>query len=129
MSPKLITVVGATGNQGSGVVAALLSNPDFKVRAITTDPQSTRAKQLLDKHSEETKQGRFELAKANLNDTSSLEKALNGSYGLFASFGPGATPKDGEEGEEVKQGKNLVDAAKVSSRADCRALVLIIDSS
>lgn len=117
MSQKVIVIVGATGNQGSGVVEALLSeSTQFKIRAITTNAQSARAKILLDRYSEATKQGRFELVEANLNDKASLEKALDGSYGLFASFGPGATPKSGEEGEEVKQGKNLVDAAKVSEK-------------
>lgn len=115
MSQKVIVIVGATGNQGSGVVEALVSeSTQFKIRAMTTNAQSARAKILLERYSEATKQGRFELIEANLNDKASLEKALGGSYGLFASFGPGATPESGEEGEEVKQGKNLVDAAKVS---------------
>jgi uncharacterized protein YbjT (DUF2867 family) len=48
MSPKIITVYGATGNQGGSVVSSLLQNKsgDFRIRAITRNPDSDKAKAL-----------------------------------------------------------------------------------
>lgn len=51
-SKKIITIIGATGAQGSHAVKALLapssdgSPSPFAVRALTRDPTSDRAKQL-----------------------------------------------------------------------------------
>jgi uncharacterized protein YbjT (DUF2867 family) len=45
MSPndrKLIAVLGATGQQGGGVVRALQASGEFKVRALTRDPDKHR---------------------------------------------------------------------------------------
>jgi uncharacterized protein YbjT (DUF2867 family) len=50
---KLITVFGATGNQGGSVVRAILADPvlskEFKIRAITRDPSKPSAKELAAK--------------------------------------------------------------------------------
>src|SRR5213592_3205497 len=45
---KVIAVVGATGAQGSGLVRAILNdrNGPFKVRALTRDVNSDKAKAL-----------------------------------------------------------------------------------
>lgn len=112
---RLISVVGATGNQGGGVVELLLQSTDYNVRAISSNPSSDKAKALLQRHSKFVDAKRFEVVEGNLNDRASLEKAIEGSYGVFASFSP--TPSDGpiEENPEVVQGKNLVDALKVSN--------------
>ena len=37
---KLIAVIGATGQQGGGVVRALQASGQFKVRALTRNPTS-----------------------------------------------------------------------------------------
>jgi len=37
---KLIAVIGATGQQGGGVVRALQASGEFKVRALTRAPQA-----------------------------------------------------------------------------------------
>ena len=39
---KLIAVIGATGQQGGGVVRALQADGRFKVRALTRDPSKHR---------------------------------------------------------------------------------------
>ncbi|HKR58305.1 MAG TPA: NmrA family NAD(P)-binding protein, partial [Pyrinomonadaceae bacterium] len=39
---KLIAVIGATGQQGGGVVRALRASGEFKVRALTRDPSKHR---------------------------------------------------------------------------------------
>lgn len=49
---KLITVFGATGNQGGSVVKHILADPalssEFKVRGITRDVSKPAAKSLSD---------------------------------------------------------------------------------
>jgi uncharacterized protein YbjT (DUF2867 family) len=40
---KLIAVVGATGQQGGGVVRALKASGQFKVRALIRNPDKHRA--------------------------------------------------------------------------------------
>jgi len=118
-----IAVIGASGNQGSGVVASLLLSTSFKVVAISSNPLSSRAQALLTEHSQEAGEGRFKLVQGDLNDSESIKKALEGCYGLFASFA--MTGKEGEGGQEsieVKQGKILVNVAKVSRsrNSSCR---------
>ncbi len=39
---KLIAVIGATGQQGGGVVRVLQANGQFKVRALTRNPDKHR---------------------------------------------------------------------------------------
>jgi len=74
---KLITVVGGTGAQGGGLVRAILNdkNSPFRVRALTRDPKSEKAKALA-------AQG-AEVMAANVDDLESLKKAFAGSYGVF----------------------------------------------
>src|ERR1700722_19937726 len=73
MSPndrKLIAVIGATGQQGGGVVRALQASGQFKVRALTRNPGKHR--QLAD-----------EVVKADLDRPETLEAAFKGAYGVF----------------------------------------------
>lgn len=50
---KLITVFGATGNQGGSVINHLLDDPalskEYKIRGITRDESKPAAKALADK--------------------------------------------------------------------------------
>ena len=47
---KLLTVFGATGNQGGSVIRAILADPvlskDFKIRAVTRDASKPSAQAL-----------------------------------------------------------------------------------
>ncbi|GAA6011837.1 hypothetical protein JCM10207_004261 [Rhodosporidiobolus poonsookiae] len=108
---QTITVIGATGNQGSGVVSALLECPDFAVRAVSTNPSGPRAQALLARHLEHIDTGRLVLVKGNLDDPGSIEAALEDAHGCFA-VGTYQIGEKGEESGEVRQGKTLVDALK-----------------
>lgn len=78
MRKKLISVLGATGAQGGGLVRAVLADPhsEFSVRAITRDVHSESAEQLA--------QMGAEVVAADLDDADSIIKAIEGSYGVFA---------------------------------------------
>ncbi|MCA1718468.1 MAG: NmrA/HSCARG family protein [Actinobacteria bacterium] len=97
----LILVSGATGNQG-GAVARRLLKRGFRVRALSRDTQKPEAQALAE--------GGAEVVRGDLNDRSSVDRALEGAYGVFSvqNFYEG-----GYEGE-VRQGKTLADAAKAA---------------
>jgi hypothetical protein len=50
---KLLTVFGATGNQGGSVIKAILNDPvlskEFRIRAVTRDVSKPAAKELVAK--------------------------------------------------------------------------------
>jgi uncharacterized protein YbjT (DUF2867 family) len=75
---KIIAVLGATGAQGSGLVHAILQdkNSEFKVRALTRNVNSDKAKALA-------KLG-AELAVVDIDNYESLKKAFAGAYGVYA---------------------------------------------
>lgn len=74
---KIITVFGATGAQGGGLVRAILTDKagDFTVRAITRDTSSVKAQALA-------QQG-AEVVAADLDNIDSIKQALRGAYGAF----------------------------------------------
>jgi uncharacterized protein YbjT (DUF2867 family) len=67
---KLIAVIGATGQQGGGVVRALQARGQFKVRALTRNP---------DKHRELAE----EVVEADLDKPETLKAAFEGAHGVF----------------------------------------------
>src|SRR6201981_303291 len=91
---KLIAVVGATGQQGGGVVRALQARGQFRVRALTRDP---------DKHPELAD----EVVRADLNLPETLKAAFEGAHGVFlvTNFWEQGT-------DELKQATAAVRAAK-----------------
>src|SRR5882724_8524043 len=93
-SRKLIAVVGATGLQGGGVVRALQARSQFKLRALTRDP---------DKHRNLAE----EVVAADLNRPETLEAAFKAAHGVFL------VTNFWEQGaDEVKQATAAVRAAK-----------------
>lgn len=76
MTRPLITVLGATGAEGGGLVAALLAGRRFAVRALTRRPQGDAAAALA--------AAGCEVVPADLDDRASLEQAFAGSHGVFA---------------------------------------------
>jgi uncharacterized protein YbjT (DUF2867 family) len=98
---RLIVVTGATGKQG-GAVARRLLERGFQVRGLTRNPQKPEAQALAD-HGAEVVQG-------DMEDRSSMERALEGAYGNFSVQNFGETGYD----REVQQGKTVADAAKAA---------------
>ena len=76
MSPRIVTVFGATGLQGSSVAHALLKDGTFAVRGVTRNVNSDAAKAL--------KAAGADVVEANLLVQDSIEKAIAGSEAIFA---------------------------------------------
>lgn len=120
---KLIVVCGATGIQGGSVVDTFLSDPAWKVRAVTRSTGSTKAQALGARG--------VEVFQADLNNPESLEDAFNGAHAIFgvtdfwALYGDQKLTSQLKSGQsmmelaaqmETQQGKNIFDvAAKVST--------------
>ncbi|KUJ10842.1 NAD(P)-binding protein [Mollisia scopiformis] len=103
----LLTIIGATGNQGSSVLASALESKQYRVRAITRNPTSASAVKLLS-------QG-IEVVSADLDDEASLIKAFEDSTAIFAmtnffGYWP-QTSADEAMSIERQQGINLANAA------------------
>eukprot|EP00731_Ephydatia_muelleri_P019624 Em0012g449a len=116
MSNRLITVYGATGQQGGPVARALLSS-GFAVRTVARNPDSEKSLSL--------KQAGAELVKGDLEDRSTIDEAVKGTYGVFLVtdyFGILHRLGDDNraEAEEIAQGKAVVDA---SARAGVKHVV------
>lgn len=114
MAPsKILTVFGATGNQGGSVISNVLANQklssEFKLRGITRDPTKPNAKKLAD-------QG-VEMVSANMDDPAGLESAISGSYAVFAVTNYWETMS---KETELQQGKNVAD---ISKRAGVKHLI------
>src|SRR5437660_5695612 len=91
---KLIAVIGATGQQGGGVLRALQARGQFKVRALTRNP---------DKHRELAE----EVVEADLDKPETLKPAFEGAHGVFL------VTNFREEGtDELKQATAAIRAAK-----------------
>ena len=99
----IILVTGATGNQG-GAVARMLHDEGWRVRALVRETGKPEARKLSETG--------IDVVKGDLNDRSSIDKAIKGVYGVFAVLTP-FTDK-GLEGE-IRQGKDLADAAKAAN--------------
>jgi uncharacterized protein YbjT (DUF2867 family) len=95
----LIVVTGSTGQQGGAVGRELLAK-GYTVRAVTRHPESDKAKEL-------TKLG-AEVVQADYDDAASMEKAMQGAWGIYAVQN---TWEAGVEKEE-EQGKRMAEIAR-----------------
>jgi uncharacterized protein YbjT (DUF2867 family) len=96
-----VMVTGATGRQG-GAVARHLLEAGFGVRALVRDPQTPRARALAERG--------IELVQGDLEDRDSIQRALEGAYGVFSMQNYFQAGYDGE----IRQGTNLADVAKTA---------------
>ncbi|KAF6817915.1 cinnamoyl-CoA reductase [Colletotrichum plurivorum] len=117
-TPRTIVVVGATGNQGGGVVRALLSSSssDWHVRALTRDPTSSKAKALVDEHHAHASSGRLVLVQGHVYDRDSLRSAFADAHGVFAITAEICLGKtvveEADMAHEIEAGRNMVAAAE-----------------
>jgi uncharacterized protein YbjT (DUF2867 family) len=95
-----VVVTGSTGKQGGAVARSLLKR-GHKVRAVTRDPNSSRAKSLANAGAM--------LVAASLEDTRAIRKALEGATSLFAMTAP-----FGGTDAEIRQGIAAADAANAA---------------
>ena len=72
---RLILVCGATGSQGGAVARSLLDR-GFRVGALTRDPQKAEARALADRGAE--------VVQGDMDDRSSVDRALEGAYAVFS---------------------------------------------
>ena len=97
-TPGVVSVVGATGRQGSAVVRHLLQD-GWQVRALTRNPSSKASVAL----------GRMgaEVHRVDTEDVASLTPVFRGTYGVFNVQNPMTSSAEAE----VRQGRNVASAA------------------
>ena len=98
-SDRTILITGVTGKQG-GAVAQALKGAGFHLRGLTRRPDSELSAALV--------RDGIEVVKGDLDDESSLRRALAGVWGIFGVQNAGET---GAEREEA-QGKRLARLAR-----------------
>lgn len=95
----MILVTGITGQQG-GAVARHLLGTDFQVRGLTRHPDKPEARAL--------ESAGVEIVAGDLDDRSSVDRAIRGCYGVFSVQNFMETGAE----REVKQGVTLTNAAR-----------------
>lgn len=102
---KIITVFGATGAQGGGLVRAILNDPnnEFSVRAVTRDASSDKAKALAALGAE--------VVVADLAHPAAVAKAMEGAYGAYCVtfFWAHFSPE-----QESAEARTMAEAAKAA---------------
>jgi uncharacterized protein YbjT (DUF2867 family) len=100
---RIIAVVGATGAQGGGLCRAVLEDRDgdYRVRALTRNPDSEKAREL--------KATGVEVVAADIDDVESLKKAFHCAHAAFCvtPFWEHFSPE-----REKTQARNMAEAAK-----------------
>jgi uncharacterized protein YbjT (DUF2867 family) len=97
--PLFVLVTGATGKQGGSVVRALLDY-GHRVRGLTREPNSEKARSLEEKG--------VEIVKGDFNDPDSIRKAMKDVDAVFLM---GTSFEEGVEAE-IKHGITVADIAK-----------------
>lgn len=103
MPKKILAVFGATGQQGSSVIAHILNDPElssqFHLRAITRDINSPKATHL--------KSQNIEVVHGDVLNPQSLTPALRDAHTVFAMTAYNPTAPN----SEYTNGKDIADAA------------------
>jgi uncharacterized protein YbjT (DUF2867 family) len=100
MANRTILITGATGKQGGATLRHLVGQSGFTIHAMTRKPESAAAKALAALGAE--------VIAGDLDDAASLERALDGVWGVFSVQN---TWEAGVEKEE-EQGKRLAKLAR-----------------
>lgn len=113
---KTILVTGATGRQGGAVAARLLAD-GWKVRALTRDASSERARALAESG--------VDIVTGDLDDRASLDVAVAGAWGVF-SVHAGAY-EGGPYGDDFDH--EARSAAKLGAAAEAAGVAHLVHSS
>ncbi|CAG9996933.1 unnamed protein product [Clonostachys byssicola] len=104
---KILTVFGATGNQGGSVISAVLADPvlskEYKIRGVTRDASKPAAKALASKG--------VELVSADLSSPETISGAVEGAHSVFIVTNYW---ESGSAEVELAQGKAVADASKAA---------------
>ena len=100
---KVVLVTGGTGSQGGATVTHLLAAKKVRVRVLTRNVESPKAKRLAARG--------VQLIKGDFDDVASVRRALTGVSAAFSL--QQWTEKGGTEAEEL-HGKQFADAVKAS---------------
>ncbi|KAL8790666.1 MAG: hypothetical protein Q9213_000514 [Squamulea squamosa] len=76
MGSKLIVILGITGTQGSSVATTFLKHNAWRIRGITRNPNSEKAKAWTQKG--------VEIVQADQNGVESMRRAFKGANAIFA---------------------------------------------
>ena len=126
---KILTVFGASGNQGSSVIRAVLADSalskEYQIRAITRDSSKASMAQLAEKGVEVVEvctsspvfnptaqqSANKVVEKADMASTESISRAVKGSHTVFlmTNFWESLSADT-----EIAQGKAVADAAKAA---------------
>jgi len=98
-----ILVLGATGQQGGATVRHLLAD-GWRVRALTRDPASPRARRIEALGAE--------IVAGDMDDAASLETAMAGVYGVFSVQPASWDPTPATDAAEARRGKLVADVAR-----------------
>ncbi|WP_052077855.1 NmrA/HSCARG family protein [Rhodococcoides fascians] len=112
---RVITVLGATGQQGGSVAAALL-DAGWRVRAVVRDPSSSRARRLAATG--------IETVGGDLADPTSLRSAFTGAHGVFS-----VQPSSGQAGSEVTDDDEVAYGISVADTARAAGVEHLVYSS
>ena len=104
MPEKIIAIIGATGAQGGGLARAILSDKgEFRVRALTRNPDSDAARTLASEGAE--------VVRADIDDAASVRAAFEGAHGAFlvTNFWEHFSPE-----REIAQARTMAEAASAT---------------
>jgi nucleoside-diphosphate-sugar epimerase len=112
---KTVVVLGATGQQGGSVAAALRAD-GWAVRAVVRDPSGPRARSLS--------AAGVETVRGDLADPESLRAAFSDAYGVF-----GVQPNSGQAGAEVTKEDEVRFGTAVADIAERCGVAHLVHSS
>lgn len=114
MTLPILTVIGALGNQGRGVVSAFLEDKGqlkVHIRALTSNPSSPSAQELA-------KNPNVSVVQVDLTSAESIESALQGSTYIFAntSFDPATFMAHGAKATEELENTHKLNITRAASK-------------
>ena len=113
-APLVLVVTGASGTQGSALIAALSSRPEngrlLQIRAIVRDSSNRRCERLLAMARRAATNTTLTIHEADFSDHQALSSVLTGAFAVYLNTSPTyENPRN-----EVEHAKNIISAAEKS---------------